>query len=65
MADIPRKILDGKRDGQGAYWAGKAHGTEVLRWFREEHDAKNSRVRPRSISIHAQKDETIHSLLYL
>jgi hypothetical protein len=65
MAGIPRKILDVKRDGQGVDWAGEAYGTEVRRWFLEEHDAKNSRVRLTSTSINAQKDETIHSLLYL
>jgi hypothetical protein len=49
MVGIPRKILDGKREGKGMDWTREAHGIEVRRGFRGKADAKNSRARMRSI----------------
>ena len=49
MVGIPRKILDGKREGKEMVWTREAHGTEVRRGFRGKPDAKDSRARLRSI----------------
>jgi len=65
MVSIPRKILDGKRNGKGMDWIGEAYGTELRRRFREKCDVKNSRAILRSMSIIVQQNATIHSLFDL
>jgi hypothetical protein len=47
MFGIPRKTLDGKREGKGVDWTGEANGAEVWRGYRGKHEAYNSRARLR------------------